>query len=186
MQFVNYLNLKANHALVLQILRKYSSSDHPDDAVASLQDNREGTDLAQLKDVTEAIKANSGLKLFQLFLGVDQITLVNIVQVKKRYGKNQSLAIAKDMNSILQHRRHTRSLLASIEVMHNKTTNSTPSPSPTQGSIQYAAKRKADKRKKERANRRRVPSKGKPDLVKKMPKKIKHVRANAPKIRSEA
>ena len=70
-QFVNYLNLKANHALVLHILRKHNSSDHPDDAVASLRDNREGTDLVQVKDVTEAIKANSGLKLFQLFLGVD-------------------------------------------------------------------------------------------------------------------
>ena len=136
--------------------------------------------------MTEAIKANSGLKLFQLFLGVDQIALANIVRVKKRHGNNQSLAIAKDMNSILQHRRHTRSLLASIEVMHDKTTNSTPSPSPKQGSIQCAAKRKADKRKKERANRRKVSSKGKPFLLKKMPKKIKHVRANAPKTRSKA
>ena len=186
MQFVNYLNLKANHALVLQILRKYSSSDHPDDVVASLRDNREGTDLVQVKDVTEAIKANSGLKLFQLFLGVDQITLVNIVRVKKRYGNHQSLAKAKEMNSILQHRRHTRGLLASIEIMHNKTTNSTPIPSPTQGSIQCAAKRKADKRKKERAHRRKVPSKGKPVLLKKMPKKIKHVQANVPKTRSKA
>ena len=103
MQFVNYLNLKANHALVLQILRKYSSSDHPDDAVASLQDNREGIDLVQVKDVKEAIKVNSGLKLFQLFLGVDQIALANIVRVKKRCGDNQTLAKAKDMNSILQH-----------------------------------------------------------------------------------
>ena len=100
-QFVNDLSLKANHALVLQILRKYNSSDHPEDFVASLKDNHKGIDLAQVKDVKEAIRANSGLKIFQTFLGVDKITLVNIVLVKKRFSDTQTLAKAKEMNNML-------------------------------------------------------------------------------------
>ena len=68
--------------------------------------------------------------------------------------------------------------------MHNKTTNSTPSPNQKKGATHSGAKRKANKRRKERANRQRVLFKGKTDTAKKMPKKnIKPVKANTPTTR---
>ena len=154
-QLITHRLLKANHALVLHILRKFDSSDHPDDVVASLQDNREEIGLVQAKDIKEAIKSNSGLHIFQLFLGEVPVTLANIVLFKRRSSDSNTLVRAREVNSLLQNRPHTRNLLASIDAIHASCSAS----ASTSVSNSKVCKRKAQKRAKERARRRSASSK---------------------------
>ena len=161
-QFITHRLLKANHALVLHILRKFESSDHPDEIVASLQDNREEIGLVQVKDIKEAIKSNSGLHVFQLFLGEVPVTLANIVLFKRRSSDSNTLVRAREVNSLLQNRPHTRNLLTSIDAINASCSAS--GSTPLRDSTVLG--RKAQKRAKERARRKSVSSKRRKPLTK--------------------
>ena len=119
-QLVTPRILNAHHTFALIMLRTCDDCSDGDDVVATFQDNREKIDLVQYGDILQALWNNSGLGIFQHFLGDVPITLDAVIYIKHRISDTNTLATASCIDHTLQKRCHTRSLLSLLSTsLHN-------------------------------------------------------------------